>query len=312
MSQMLSQFLNLFFLRPENAIMTYRRGVSIKDLNIDWNSGVNMDSSCGDGVFSYVVADGKFNEFFDTFLNIDENNIDELSQNKDVDIYDSDKENYKNLGQLTKNKTSYSFSIGTDWKENLLNKAKRLNFYDKLLLQDNNSALKLETESIKNIYSNSIYWVENIDLHLRELHRVLVKGGVLLLHLKTNEMIKVHPSNLSLEFASKQTLELLDRGRLSSWKNTKSIDWFLKKFENYNFKIEVVKPIYAREQVMAWHYGFRPFSHILAKIFNKLEISERTKIKNEFIQTISPIVKDLADLEPSKKDTFEYIINLVK
>ena len=58
---MLSQFLNLFFLRPENAIMTYRRGVSIKNLNIDWNSGVNMDSSCGDGVFSYVVAGGKFN-----------------------------------------------------------------------------------------------------------------------------------------------------------------------------------------------------------------------------------------------------------
>ncbi len=312
MNDMLKEYTNMYFLRPENAIGAYRRALAINNNAMSWEKGMNMDISCGDGVFSYIAAGGKFNEFFDMFINVDENSINALHINRETDIFNNNYENYENLGEIVKTKPRYYFSIGTDWKQSLLDKSERIGLYDKLILQDNNKILAVETESIDNIYTNSIYWVDDIDLHIQEIYRVLTENGSVLLQIKTNEIVNIHPVNLDLGIFSSSSLNIIDRGRLKSWKSIKKIEWWLKKFETNGFKVEAVKPTFTKEQIMAWHYGFRPFAHTLIKVFNKLSIKERTENKKEIIESLFPIIADLAKLEPSKKDAFEYTIKLTK
>lgn len=312
MNNMLEQYLNMYFLRPENAIMVYRRALGINNSSINWKDGVNMDISCADGVFSFIAAGGEFDNTFDMFINVDEKSIDKLHKNREIDIFNSNKSNYKNILPIIKKYPQYNFSIGTDWKQSLLNKASKLDFYTKLLLQDNNKILDVESSSVDNIYHNSIYWVNDIDVHLKELYRVLTSGGVLLLQIKTDEIINIHPSNKNSNIFSPESLNILDRGRLASWKSIKNIDWWLKKFESIGFQVEYVEPVYTKEQVMIWHYGFRPFAHTFIKMFNKLGIDERTNYKKELVESLFPLVKDLAMLKPTKNDAYEFTIKLVK
>tara|TARA_Y200000002_G_C22664919_1_gene657545 strand:- start:742 stop:1692 length:951 start_codon:yes stop_codon:yes gene_type:complete len=311
-NNLLREYTNMYFLRPENAIGAYRRALAMNNNEMNWKKGMNMDISCGDGVFSYIAAGGKFNEFFDMFINVDEKSITDLHTNRETDIFNNDYENYKNLGEIVKTKPDYNFSIGTDWKQSLLDKAERIGLYNKLILQDNNKTLNVDTESINNIYTNSIYWVDNIDLHIREIYRVLIENGSVLLQIKTNEIVNIHPTNLDLGIFSSSSLNIIDRGRLKSWKSIKKLEWWLKKFETNGFRVETVKPTFTKEQIMVWHYGFRPFAHTLVKVFNKLSIKERTENKKEIIESLFPIITDLAKLEPSSKDTFEYTIKLTK
>ena len=166
------EIFKFWFLRPESSLLIYRRALAIINSQISWEQGKNLDLSCGDGALSFIVAGGKFNDFFDAFLNIDLKVIKKLSDDKNIDIFNSNFENYKNLNNLVKSHPNYQFALGTDWKQNLISRASKLNFYQKLILQDHNKELNIETDSLDNIYSNSIYWVSNIDLHLKEIHRI--------------------------------------------------------------------------------------------------------------------------------------------
>tara|TARA_B100000989_G_C19484492_1_gene446776 strand:+ start:421 stop:1371 length:951 start_codon:yes stop_codon:yes gene_type:complete len=311
-NDLLYEVFKFWFLRPESSLLIYRRVLAIINSQINWQHGKNLDLSCGDGALSLIAAGGKFNNFFDAFLNVDHKIVKKLTKNKNIDIFNSDYENYKNLNNLVKVKPNYQFALGTDWKQNLLNKASKLNLYQKIILQDNNTELNIETESIDNIYSNSIYWVTNIDLHLKEINRILKKNGKILLQIKTEEFNKLHPINSTLNIFSEESLNILDRGRLHTWKNIHPIDWWLKKFERLNLNINLIKPLYSKEQVALWHYGIRPISHVLIKMFNNLDLEKRTETKLEFIESILPILKDLAALEPSKGNVYEYSITLSK
>ena len=306
------EIFKFWFLRPESSILIYKRALAIVNSQINWEQGKNLDLSCGDGALSFLAAGGKFNNFFDAFLSVDYKVIKKLSKDKNIDIFNSDYENYTNLKNLVKIKPNYQFALGTDWKQNLISKASKLNLYRKLILQDHNKELKIETESIDNIYSNSIYWVTNIDLHLKEIHRILNKNGKLLLQIKTEEFNKLHPINAKLNIFSKESLNILDRGRLDTWKTIHPIDWWLKKFENLGLKVNLIKPLYSKYQVTLWHYGLRPISHVLIKMFNNLDLEERTERKIEFMESFLPILKDLAALEPSADNVYEYSITLSK
>jgi SAM-dependent methyltransferase len=311
-NELFYEILKFWFIRPESSLLIYRRSLALINSDINWEQGKNLDLSCGDGSFSFIAAGGKYNNFFDAFINIDNENIKKLSDDKNVDILDSDFENYKNLNNLIATSPNYQFAIGTDWKQNLLSKASKLNFYNKLILQDHNNELNIETGSIDNIYSNSIYWVRNIDLHLKEIYRILSNNGKALLQIKTEEFNKLHPINSQKNIFSKESLNILDRGRLATWKTINRIEWWLKKFESLNLKVDIVRPLYSKEQVALWHYGFRPFAHVLIKMFNNLDLELRTQRKLEFLESILPIARDLAALKPSKDNVYEYSITLSK
>ena len=64
MRNILDEFLNVFWLRPETALW---RTIDVKTMKNAILSGRSLDFGCGDGVFSFVRAGGTFESEFDVF-----------------------------------------------------------------------------------------------------------------------------------------------------------------------------------------------------------------------------------------------------
>ena len=58
------EFLNAYFLRPETALW---RTADLMVMENAIVSGKSLDFGCGDGVFSFLRANGKFEDSFDVF-----------------------------------------------------------------------------------------------------------------------------------------------------------------------------------------------------------------------------------------------------
>lgn len=308
--RLFKQFLNLFFLRPENAFMVYRRALSIHKIGFDFNKEPSIDISCGDGLFTFLFGGGQLDESFDVFVDIKENKIMQLCKDKKIDIFNSyDRNIWK---PMIKKTPHFQVTYGIDWKQSLLNKAKKLGIYKNLLLHDNNNPFPLESHSFHRIYTNSIYWVKNIELHIDEIYRITAHNGLVLLQIKTDKIMEYSPCYWDINWLSKSSRSILDRGRLETWKSIKPIGWWLRKFKEVGFKIENIETVYAKDQILLWYIGLRPVAHFLILLFNRLQPQERKKMKKEFINYIRPLIWDIANIEPKKDSSFEYSILLVK
>ncbi|OQA71909.1 MAG: hypothetical protein BWY33_01928 [Candidatus Dependentiae bacterium ADurb.Bin246] len=167
MSQILRELLNVYWLRPETALWRAIDIETMKDFEIKSNS---LDLGCGDGVLSFIRAGGKFDLAFDDYQSI--GNLDKFYEN--IDVHDIFIEDYK---PLIKKEPSYRFEFALDHKENLLNKAKRLNFYNNFITHNANLKLPFEDSFLDTIFSNIVYWLDNPQNSLNEISRVLNKGG---------------------------------------------------------------------------------------------------------------------------------------
>ncbi len=304
---MLREFLKAYFLRPENAFMTYRRAYEFnRIIDKQKNNFKMLDISCADGIFSFITAGGELNDSYDLFINVNEQLINNLIFDKNTDIFNSNSQLFTK--NIIKKVANYKINYGTDWKKALLEKAKNLDLYENLLEHDNNIPFSFTDESFDVVYSNSIYWIDNIDKHIESLYKITKKGGVLILQLKTNDILKYHPNNLNLNFLSKESLKILDRGRLESWKSIESIDWWLNKCEKKGFKLVEKRLNYSKEQMILWHIGLRPISHFFIKAFNKLDIKSRTEIKMEMVDYMMPLITDISNIQPNDNDSYEYTL----
>jgi SAM-dependent methyltransferase len=308
---MLKEFLKAYFLRPENAFMTYRRAKLIsKEFTTLKKEQKILDISCADGIFSFITAGGELVDEYDLFINVDNEKIDNLSHDSVSDIFDSNSNLFS--GNLVKKNPKYTISVGTDWKNSLLSKASKLNLYDNLIEHDNNKKFNFEKNSFDIVYSNSIYWIENIDTHIQSIYDILKSGAKLILQIKTNEILRYHPNNLGLSFLSQESLKILDRGRIESWKSIQGIDWWIQTLESKGFQLERVQSNYSKEQLIAWHIGLRPIAHFYIKAFNMLNIEDRTDIKMQMVDYMYPIIKDIANTEPGEDDNYEYTLIFIK
>lgn len=60
----LNQLLNVFWLRPETALW---REIDIRAMQSFSFKSPSLDIGCGDGIFSFIRAGGKFSSEFDAF-----------------------------------------------------------------------------------------------------------------------------------------------------------------------------------------------------------------------------------------------------
>lgn len=75
----------------------------------------SLDLSCGDGIFSFLLAGGRFGRNFDIFQGA--GNLGDFYDN--TDIYDASPQSY--YPTITE-RPEYNITVGTDWKPNLLEK----------------------------------------------------------------------------------------------------------------------------------------------------------------------------------------------
>jgi len=306
-----SEFLNFFWLRPENALLQAVRAEKYAVMyaaNLQNKKAKAIDVSCGDGVFSFITFGGELAPTTDMFRSID------LSKERTekFDAFDYYDESY----QVTVSKEPFfKFHTGTDWKSNLLKKAAKLNFYGQLLHHDNNLRLPLEDNSYDFTFSNSAYWVKNFEAHLQDLVRITKPGGLIVLELKMSDIIADHTAiNYAAHIMGTKFAKIIDAGRIETWRGLRTrqeIDQILRKL--VGCRVMGMQPMYGGIIARIWDIGLRPLFNPLAKMANNLNPEVRLSVKEEWCAIIRELCSELLDgYKADEKDAIEWIITLEK
>ena len=300
----LKNFLNFYWLRPENAIVKYFQSYSWSD--IKWK-GKSVDISTGDGSYVFLHCGGEFDEKFDFYI---DTKSEKFTHKKFIDIYDSFSKKYKPIIKKIPDK---KFTIGTDWKDGLLAKAKSLNFFDKTIKHDNNFLpFPFEDNEFKFIHSNSLYWTNNPVKLLKDVNRVLDKDGLAVLEFSTQNMLSTLYDLKPI--LNKTAFDILDRKRTLEMKGIKgNIEDWLNYIKKSNFIIEDIRWAWPNKIITDfWNTGLRPISHLLIKMANNMSVSERRKIKKEWVNIFYEILLPLSTkpktYNPKKASYVTFII----
>jgi len=267
----------------------------------------SIDVSCGDGTFSFITNGGRLSENDDVFKSIV---LPEGHRKDNFDSYNYYDDNYRM--EIVK-EADYNFSVGSDWKENLISKARKLNFYEKLLVHDNNFALPLEQNSFDYVYSNSSYWVDNFEGHINDLVSITKKDGLIALEVKVDNIKKYSSSNY-IPFMGEKFHEIIDAGRLSTWKGLRSLSELNEFFSSLKeIEIEDIQPIYGDDMAYIWDIGLRPLFKPLSKMANYLNEDNRLEVKKEWVSTIQDLFEyRIENYKANYSTAIEYLIVLRK
>lgn len=289
----LEKFLNIYWLRPENALWRASSCKVFEDLDFEQPS---LDLSCGDGVFSFLLAGGDFGTEFDIFGATD--NLDKFFQNKD--IYNATTDDYD---PVVTERPSRRMTVGTDWKQALLDKADALDFYEDLQQHDNNEPLPFADDRFQTIFSNSVYWVENVDLHLEEIARVLADNGQAHLVLK-NTHVRDFLTNLWDQWENElggELIQMIDRGRSDHYAHLYSPDGWKEKLEDAGLNVVQQQPTVTQAHCRMWDIGLRPISPYLIRMAYSMSSDQRVNLKKDWIETWHKM------LEPFYTPRWDYI-----
>lgn len=285
-------FLELFWLRPENAILCTFMSKAIE--KFEFNSP-SLDLSCGDGLFTFYHLGGRLTNDYDFFTHT---KSEEFTHEKYTDIFDDVTSDF-DLKIHTKPETQIDY--GTDWKQSLLDKANVLNLHKNLILHDNNDTpLPFDNDYFKSIFSDAVYWTkkDRIDSLLAELHRILHPDGRIALQMMT-------PSHLEFldqisEILGPEATEILDRKRRFTMHGRHTYEEYVEMFEKNGFKIHEVKNTFPNKLLLdIWNIGMRPVQHLLIQMTDSLTPEKRIKVKNEWVDIFFKLGKPLLKLANS-------------
>ena len=300
-------FLDLYWLRPENATTSYFQSQTWQDINLGKFKN-SLDIAGGDGCYIFLHLGGRFDERFDFFT---KTNASKFKHSKFIDIYNVSS---KKFSPKIKKKSRHQFNTVTDWKSGLLDKAKKLKIYKNFILHDNNVLpLPFNDEEYDFIHSNAVYWTSNSKDLLKDISRVAKKDGTLVMEVATNNILSGIKKNKL--FLGKKLFDVLDRKRSVEMKMLKAthVDW-TNWMKNAGFAIEDVRVAWPNSLISdSWDYGItRPISHLLIKMTEKLSDKNRVEIKREwtkiFFEILVPFCEKPKPFSLNKAPYITYIL----
>jgi len=305
----LKEYLKAYWLRPVTALW---RALEAELLNFDKckpKGRKSMELACGDGINSFIASGGKVPIIFDAFESVVEISSKEFYIKK-TDIYDSyDKDVYNNV--IFPN--DIKFDYGIDHKNNLIKKARILNMYNELIVLDLNKDLPNEDSSVDFIFSNSIYWIENIDHCLSEINRVLSSRGVCKFIIIKDRFID---NTLWKKLGKYKFKQFLDMGRHKHYKQLRSCEEWDYLFKKAGLKIKNKLPIVNDNLAhMVEFHDLREISPVTASMAAKLDDKNLIETKNKWIDyyyfLFNEMYKDKF-LVATEQNSNYYIYNVIK
>ncbi|HNQ23275.1 MAG TPA: methyltransferase domain-containing protein [Phycisphaerae bacterium] len=298
-------YLDAYWLRPENALWMALRSDALAAAG--WENP-SLDVCCGDGVFSFLHHGGVFDPTFDVFLCV--NRLDRV-RDEHADVFDYCDEGYV---PTILRPAGVTIDVGTDLKPALLNKARCVNLYKRLVEHDANAPLPLPDAAYRTVYCNAAYWVTHIDGFLRELARVVQPEGRVILQVKLDSMrqytLDRHEAALGRRF-----LDLIGRGRLATWPTLTDRATWERRFAAAGLSIASSTPFVTRTHAHLWDVGLRPLAPLLIRMANALTPDTRAAIKRDWVdllyELLEPLCDPQLDLLPGKAEPAEmqYILN---
>jgi len=281
----LQQYLRAYWLRPENAFWMTLRSVVLTRSRMNPPSA---DLSCGDGVFSFIHAGGRFAPEFDVFAAVA--GLEDVTETH-ADMFDAWHESY---APPIVADPEFVFDVGTDCKATLLRKAAALSFYRELVEHDHNRPLPFEDASLATVYCNAAYWVERIDAFLSELRRVTRDGGRVVLHVKLSDLDRYSVSAFRDKLGDR-VVEIIGRGRIQSWPSLASRREWEQRFRPAGLEVLDATPFVTRTHAFIWDVGLRPIAPMLVRMANALTPSTRAAVKRDWVALFMDLLTPICD-----------------
>ncbi len=283
----LRRFLSAYWLRPENAFWMVLRSDALDAVPI---RSPSLDLSCGDGIFSFLHAGGRFAPDFDVFGAVA--NLDRVTDDY-ADMFDAVDAGYQPKVLAP---PSYTFDCGTDCKRSLLDKAVRLNFYKELLHHDSNDPLPFRSEHFETVYCNAAYWIDRIEEFLAELRRITARGGTIILQVKLDQIrhctLERHRNVLG-----KRWLDTINRGRFETWPSLCDAETWESRFDDADLETLAAIPFVGRTHAHIWDIGLRPIAPLLVKAMNSVHAHLRREIKRDWVDLFCTLLEPICDPE---------------
>lgn len=273
----LRALLSAYWLRAETALTRTLDIYSMKDFQFESPS---LDIGCGDGVFSFIRAGGRFQRDFDVFLSV--SNLENYFKYEDVyNTFDGTK-----VIHIEK-RPDYQIDYAFDHKQALLDKAACLGLYKHLMLGDANQPLPFPDQSFQSVFSNILYWLDDPGQVLKEIYRVLKPGGHCCIFLPDQTFLE---TQLFCRFHGKINeemdclLALLDKGRFQEQMKTvhPKSEWE-KMILGGGFRISACYGHLSETIIKIWDIGLRPIFPVLLQAFRQIGAEERDTLKKKWV-----------------------------
>ena len=297
----LKQLVNCYWLRPESAVFRYLDFINSKKFKF---KSPSLDMGCGDGVLSFIRNGGEFTDDFSVFIN--SGNTKDFFKN--IDVFNTHKENIK---KFIKKKPKIKIDYGLDHKINLLKKSKQLNLYNNLIHADANEIIPFEDGKFNSIFSNVLYWLKDPINSIKEITRILKKGGKLCIFIPSENIIKnsfyfkYYKLNKNNKY---KFLRFIDRGKFSNnqMRSLTKIKIYEKNFKKLKLKIITKKKYMSDRYVKIWDIGFRPFFPVFNEILKNLKAQKKKYFKNLWIKNLNRFILPIIFLEKKEKKSFNF------
>jgi len=291
MTTTFDELLNAYWLRPETALW---RELDIRAMkSFDFNSH-SLDIGCGDGIFSFIRAGGRFGPTFDAFRAM--TGLDKFFDN--VDVFDAFNDQ---VTPVIVGLPEYHVDCGFDHKENLLRKAGQLGLYSSLKRGDANQRLPFPNENFDSIFSNIVYWLDDPQEALMEISRILRSSGRVCLMLPNKTFPEFSFYNrLYVKTGDPKWafLEKLDRGRFSgNVRRARSRSAWEAMFKVAGLRLVEHKSHLSKTIVQLWDIGLRPIFPVLHRMVDAISPESLLDIKREWIATMRQFLEPLLDTD---------------
>ena len=266
----LDEHLNVQWLRPESALCD---AIASHRISQAVAASPSLDLGCGNGLFSFITAGGKFSPSFDLYL--------------------PEKTGIRPEWILSR-------PPGTDWgldlKIDSVTRARELGFYRQCAVADAQRPLPFPAESFQTIFSNMLYWLKSPSAAFSEVTRLLRAGGQALLSFP-DPVFSKNCWSFQPKGAAKELLQRLNRDRSSSIRWTLSASECLALARKNRLKVKAHFTYYSPLTLRIWDIGLRPLAPVLTTLVQCLKESDRSRIKQEWIGTVRPLLTELLRLE---------------
>lgn len=289
------QLLSYYWLRPETVLWRLRDIEVLQHIDMPGNT---LDLCCGDGIYSFIRSGGELDLAYDAFVDVK----DTSGFFNGVDIYADAMDSWSSKF-VTKDVNS-KINVGYDWKQGLLDKANRLNLYDKLVQGDANKRLCFADQEFDTIFSNAIYWMSNIEGLLSEMNRVLNDSGKVIVSVPDHGFVNASILGKRKLGQGKvpEYVKLLDRGRFDdNYSVVRSSEEWKGLFNKSGFKVVEHIPYLSQETISLWDFGLRPFSPFLIRMQHALKQDDLLNIKRDWVNEISPMIFEYFQEEKSRE-----------
>jgi SAM-dependent methyltransferase len=279
----LNEYLKAYWLRPVTAAV---RALESEVLDFSKYRGKsNLELACGDGVNGFVAMGGEIPMDFDVFQSMPVPSAEQFFGGK-LDVYDSFK---PELSRKIGSPRSDFWSKGIDHKQNLIDKAKLTGAYRDLECRDLNTGLNEGHEKYDMIFSNSIYWVKNIEPLLRDVQNAVRPGGKVILSIIKKSFVT---QMAWTKLAPHKFRDVLDMGRHTHYQQLEEESVWESRFKTAGLKITQKNPT---------------FNSMLAHMIELHDLREISPVTNLMAKKLSP--KDLEEVKAKWIEYSAYLFN---